>query len=359
MIGSTSKLGSLHLLPALMFDCVGYDRNVLKGSDRLDGSIAYGRGSDVAYWGEFKKAHKNIYEVLMATIKQAKKPLIFVDTNIFLDFYRLGGGSSKLTLLDVLLRHADLLITGSQIEMEFKKNRQVTIRSFIKNNTAPDFSQIKVPAFLADASISKTLSQQTDSIKKTYKKIQANLSQVLHNPSEKDPVYVKAQKIFKTSSPLNLNRTNELRFEIRDLAKKRFILGYPPRKHGDTSIGDAINWEWIIHCASKATQHKRDVIIVSRDGDYGEAPNLNDWLRQEFKQRVGRKNNVFLTDRLAEAFKKMSINVSTALVEGEKSMLANLTNEVGTLAPQTQSPTEQGIGGLLNYLLKQKDSGST
>ena len=41
---------------------------------------------------------------------------------------------------------------------------------------------------------------------------------------------------------------------------------YRHRKKNDTSIGDAINWEWIVHCAenSNAAIH-----IVSRDSDYG------------------------------------------------------------------------------------------
>jgi len=53
--------------------------------------------------------------------------LIFVDTNILLDFYRVRSGGGGLELLDLIEAHKDILITGSQVEMEYKKNRQRVI----------------------------------------------------------------------------------------------------------------------------------------------------------------------------------------------------------------------------------------
>ena len=91
---------------------------------------------------------------------------------------------------------------------------------------------------------------------------------------------------------------------IRRQAWRRFMLGYPPRKSGDTSIGDAVNWEWIVQCAKESGN---DVVIVSRDSDYGVSMDrvqyLNDWLSEEFKDRVSRKRSIRLTGRLAEALK--------------------------------------------------------
>lgn len=74
------------------------------------------------------------------------------------------------------------------------------------------------------------------------------------------------QKVFPHKSPINLNRENKQRFTIRRLALKRFMLGYPPRKSADNSIGDAINWEWIIKVAETTRKH---IIIVTRDTDFG------------------------------------------------------------------------------------------
>ncbi|MDO8703509.1 MAG: PIN domain-containing protein [Sulfuricaulis sp.] len=53
--------------------------------------------------------------------------LIFIDTNIFLDFYRYPQGSAVLPILGYIDGNHDKIITGNQIEMEFKKNRQKVI----------------------------------------------------------------------------------------------------------------------------------------------------------------------------------------------------------------------------------------
>lgn len=55
-----------------------------------------------------------------------RKPLIFIDTNIFLDFYRVESEASL-----SLLRHVESvpegLITTDQVEMEFPHNHQRVI----------------------------------------------------------------------------------------------------------------------------------------------------------------------------------------------------------------------------------------
>lgn len=49
--------------------------------------------------------------------------LIFIDTNILLDFYRLRGQGNDLSILGHITQHLPLFITTTQVEMEFKKNR--------------------------------------------------------------------------------------------------------------------------------------------------------------------------------------------------------------------------------------------
>jgi hypothetical protein len=90
-------------------------------------------------------------------------------------------------------------------------------------------------------------------------------------------------------------------------------LGYPPRKAGDVSIGDAINWEWIIWCAQNSNKNHH-ILIVSRDGEYGVAYEdkviLNDWLRREFKDRISQKRKIELTNRLTVAMKILEERVN-------------------------------------------------
>ena len=174
----------------------------------------------------------------------------------------------------------------------------------------------------------ETINKSKEAIKKQQKILSDKMKSIMEDPIHHDAVYKVVQRLFKNNSPLNLNREAEIRFEIRELAKKRFILGYPPRKKDDTSIGDAINWEWIIHCAKA---NNANVIIVSRDGDYGVNYNdkwyINDWLAQEFKQRVNSKHKVILTGKLSEALKLMKVNVTKEMENAEKEIIEEKQKE--------------------------------
>ena len=45
-------------------------------------------------------------------------------------------------------------------------------------------------------------------------------------------------------------------------------MGLSCRTSGITSLGDSINWEWIVHCAINSEDY-HNVLIVSRDSDFG------------------------------------------------------------------------------------------
>ncbi|MBA7569050.1 hypothetical protein ES708_10787 [subsurface metagenome] len=232
--------------------------------------------------------------------------ILFIDTNILLDFYR-AKKDVGLDLLDLIDKHKDKVITTYQVEMEFKKNRQQVILEALGGLKKPEI-QWTIPAFLKKA---KAVSAMKKSMSQAHKKIaslQQRTRKILANPTKFDPVYKSIQRLFRQDSPLNLSRDKEIRFTLRRLARKRFTLGYPPRKDKDTSIGDAVNWEWIIHCAKT---EKKDVIIVSRDFDYGRVIGkdayINDWLLQEFRERVRKK--VMLMSKITDALRTASVEV--------------------------------------------------
>jgi len=144
---------------------------------------------------------------------------------------------------------------------------------------------------------------------------------------------------------------------IRGRARKRFTLGYPPRKDDDNSIGDAINWEWIIHCAQEA-EGRPDVLIVSRDSDFGmlcgtEAV-LNDWLKREFQGRISKKRKIELTNKLTLALEKLDERVPPADIEQEEKLIQEdsrwLETAMAAFAtppdPQLQQKLEQIVAAL-------------
>lgn len=248
--------------------------------------------------------------------------LIFIDTNIFLDFYRIRKSNVSMKYLEEIEKHIDFIITSSQVEMEFKKNRQSAILESIGEVKKINNVNITVPAILSDSQAVKMIEKSKSIIAKNQKQIKERIEKILKSPNYNDPVFKSLQKLFKNKSPINLNRDNKLRFKIRNLARKRFVLGYPPRKKTDNSIGDAVNWEWIINCAKESG---KNIILVTRDSDFGCTYEndlyLNDWLAQEFKDRISQKRKIILTDRLSYAFKLVEIPVTDEMIEEETNLI--------------------------------------
>jgi predicted nucleic acid-binding protein len=253
--------------------------------------------------------------------------LVFIDTNILLDFYRYPRGSAILPVLEHIDNNHSKIITSSQVEMEYKKNRQKVIISSMTEMKGPKWESFKLPVILSEAQAAKSIENDRKDIDKQSKILRKKIESILKFPARNDTVYKTLQKLFKSPSELNLKRPDPKRFTIRNLARKRFILGYPPRKDSDVSIGDAINWEWIIDCAK---MKNNDVVIVSRDTDYGCRFGgdmiINDWLAQEFKQRVNARKKVTLTDKLMHGFKLANISVTKKEVDDETKMLTELVN---------------------------------
>ena len=250
--------------------------------------------------------------------------LIFIDTNIYLDFYRVRGTDARLSILERFDQNHDRIITTTEVEMEYKKNRQKVIVDCLIDIKSQSQNSLVIPAFLRETRRDETIRRTQQKLSEQTQKLRERTAKLLESPGLNDPVYRTLQRLFKAGGGCHLNRNDKIRFDIRKLAEKRFMLGYPPRKPSDTSMIDAINWEWIIHCAQNCSDN---IIIVSRDSDYGIHNDgisiINDWLLQEFKERVSHRRSLSLTVRLTEAFKQASITVSKEEEESEDSLLKN------------------------------------
>ena len=90
-----------------------------------------------------------------------------------------------------------------------------------------------------------------------------------------------------------------------------------------------MNWEWVVDCATRANAN---VVIVSRDSDYGVNLKgdgyINTWLAQEFKERVSKRRNVTLTDRLSEGLKQISIRVTKREAKAEEEFLQHQSSQL-------------------------------
>lgn len=261
--------------------------------------------------------------------------LLFVDTNIWLDFYR-ARNDTGLALLHHLESVADRVIVTFQLESEFKKNRQIAILEGMQELKAPP--QVSRPGIFSDAKASKALNKSLKEADKRVKNLKARLMRVLDDPAAHDPVYQACQRIFHRTDKLVLTREDKLRHLIRRKALRRFLHGCPPRKKNDTSIGDAFNWEWMIHCANDGNA---ELVIVSRDSDYGvvfeNQAYVNDHLRQEFSERVSKKRKLLLYTKLSEALKHFAVPVSQKEEEAEAELLKATVQELPQ--PEKRGPS--------------------
>jgi hypothetical protein len=199
-------------------------------------------------------------------------------------------------------------------------------------------AQVPRPGIFSDAKASSVLTRSMKEADKRVKALKQKLTRVLDRPTEHDPVYQACQRIFHKNDPLVLTREDKRRHLIRRKAFRRFLHGCPPRKRNDTSIGDAINWEWMVHCADTANA---ELVIVTRDSDYGvhfeNKGYVNDHLRQEFSERVSRKRKILLYARLSDALKHFAVPVTEQEVAAEAEIV-----ELQPNAPSDQQEAAEG-----------------
>lgn len=259
--------------------------------------------------------------------------LLFIDTNIWLDFYR-ARNETGLGLLKHAEAVSDKIIVTFQLESEFKKNRQTAILEGMQELKSP--AHIPRLGIFSDAKASAVLTKSMKEADKRVKSLKQKLTRVLDNPTAHDPVYQACQRIFHKQDALVLTREDKFRHQIRRKAFRRFLHGCPPRKKNDTSIGDAINWEWMIHCANTATA---ELVIVTRDSDYGvhfeNKAYINDHLRQEFSERVSQKRKILLYTRLSDALKHFAVPVTEQEVEAEEEIVESQPEPVMATAEES------------------------
>ena len=96
----------------------------------------------------------------------AIKSLLFIDTNIWLDFYRVRN-QTGLKLLGHAEALSERLIVTYQLESEFKNNRQAAIIEGMQElNKTP---QISRPGIFSDAQAAKMMAKGLKDVEKRMK----------------------------------------------------------------------------------------------------------------------------------------------------------------------------------------------
>lgn len=264
------------------------------------------------------------------------RTILFLDTCILLDLYGRGGPSADLSNLRPAdpsnLRHIDenheRIVTTAQVAMEFSKNRQGVLANLFKGANPKGTGLGGLPGVLNVKAPQGAMA----AVDRHAKRVSDRILKFLSCPGRYDPIFQTVRRLTRARTALNLHSGHKGLPDIEIRAWARFVRGCPPRKSGDLSMGDAINWEWMLACAHEPQSH---LVIVSRDSDYGITHGKrtfpNDYLSNEFTSRVGRGSRLTLTPHLAAGFDAAGIKLTKSEKRAAKDASDQLAAQRATL----------------------------
>lgn len=232
---------------------------------------------------------------------------LFIDTNIYLDFYRLRSVGG---LLESLESVKDKIFLPQQIRNEVIRNRVKAALTLInEDNKKLSLEVVPFPDLLTavaldekDPSFQKDWDDLRNKSKELKKKYQDVLAMtVIQVAKGIDPISKRLQSILDNYRPHNEEHLVK--------ARLRKELGNPPGKSGDP-LGDQLAWEQLISTV-KDDEH---IWIISRDSDYlvGRDDALNPYLYEEFSKQ--RRGQVFTFKDLASALSHYKANADANLI---------------------------------------------
>lgn len=222
---------------------------------------------------------------------------VFIDTNIFLSFYQCSNEDlGELAKLSNYIKDERVCLhVTEQVKNEFWRNRDSTINEEIRRLRNPNLPS-QFPRMCMGYDEYKTLYKILKECAGTYKSLLEVLENDIVNESLQADKLI--SQVFKISS------TTKITDEIIASARTRIELGNPPGK--PNSIGDAINWEMLLH----SVPNGQDLYVVSKDSDFRSPRNkekFNSFLEKEWASKKNSRLHFFTT--LAEAFKSLSLSV--------------------------------------------------
>lgn len=241
---------------------------------------------------------------------------VFIDTNAYLGLYAFAA--DDLAQLPKLAEHIKnnqiaLLITD-QVRDEFLRNREAkiaeTLKAFGARGGAKGF-----PNIIRHHEKYKQLTKSANTFERTKEEILKSLDAQIAKKSL--PADLTFQSLMKVSKFLKTS-PNDI-----ELASHRMAIGNPPGKNG--SLGDAINWEILLHSLDKNT----NLYLVSRDKDYASSlgdGKLGGFLADEWKEKNGGDACLFST--LRELFERIAPEIklsaeTTAAAANSAAMSSN------------------------------------
>lgn len=234
-------------------------------------------------------------------------PKIFIDTNVFLDFYR--AKKDTLEVLRGLHQHSGSIVFPSLVYDEFLRNRVKIIEQVI-NSLRNEKPKYFTSAIVEGLEVFEDLKRSREEHKK-YLDITISKLEEIQRDSKQDDVFLELSKLYKSEKIEIYEHDNS----IIHKAQTRHLLGQPPGTD-KIKICDEVIWETIL------ARIDDDIIIVSRDGTYKEN---HQYLSHEYEKRTD-KNLLKITDKITVGIELLGEEVPPEIVELEDKQMEDIKN---------------------------------
>lgn len=238
---------------------------------------------------------------------------IFIDTNIFLDFYR--AASDRLSLFEELKKLGKSLIISEQGYREFQRNRVSELTKLSNEISRSSSISIYTTAVVREMNEHKETIQLQSQIRELGKKLKAKIDAMLDPEPGCDPVLDAYEDLTKSGTFI------ETKEEFVTKAKIRKILGTPPISPDRHSVCDELLWEELIGLCHE------DLIIVTKDKTFIENKRI---LRNEFSDATNGKTLTIATS-VSEALNILG-STSDRLEATEAEIGFNLNQPLSNIA---------------------------
>jgi uncharacterized protein with PIN domain len=211
---------------------------------------------------------------------------IYIDTNVFLDFYQ--AATDRLAVFQDLVRRADKVILTEQTVREFKRNRITRLTELARNIERGGESNIMTTAVIRELPQFKSWVQARDAARCHAKAIAQQLRLWVIDETS-DVVLTEFANLAAAATHLP---TTEMAIER---ARRRKLLGEPPTSPDRHTIGDELIWETLLAGCQE------DLIVVSRDRTFLDNTGL---LKSEY-EATGYRRLILVTQNLSDALAKI------------------------------------------------------
>jgi hypothetical protein len=246
---------------------------------------------------------------------------LFLDANIYLDFYEIQAVKP---LIEPLLEVREHVLVTEQVVSEVLRNKLTIANKKLEEYYKKLNISLALPDILTEnaiAEIDQEASQKLKELSSNLKEFKELLAEVYAKTTEhlsrnEDKVSMTLEKVFQGA----LQASDEQMVR----ARLRKELGNPPGKKGDP-IGDEINWEILLDYAA---EEKCPIWVVSKDGDFStqsldKSVLGNPYLLKEIQDKT-LTPFVFFND-LASALKEFSKKCDTQMKLPSEDQLAAAT----------------------------------